>query len=262
MEGIDTTVPHSARVWNYWLGGKDNYPVDQELGEQFREVFPGIVDLARVSRAFLSRAVTYLAEEEGIRQFLDIGTGLPTLDNTHEVAQRAAPGCRIVYVDNDPLVLAHARALLTSTPQGATSYIDADLREPEAILERAGRTLDLGRPVGLIIMQILGHVSPENGDAEARDILRRLLAGLPSGSFLALNDSADTNTANVEATGEQYNESGAVPYHLRSPEQIALLFEGLEMVPPGVVPVERWRPAPPPASGDEVGVLGGIGRKP
>ncbi|MFI0349491.1 SAM-dependent methyltransferase [Actinomadura sp. 9N407] len=296
MEGIDTTVPHSARVWNYWLGGKDNFPVDQELGDQFREVFPGIVDLARFSRAFLARAVTYLVKEEGIRQFLDIGTGLPTHDNTHEVAQRAAPDSRIVYVDNDPLVLAHARALLTSTSEGATAYIDADLHQPEAILEQAGRTLNLREPVALIVIQTLGHISPENGDAEARGILRRLLDKLPPGSFLALNDSADTNQANVEATRKQYNESGAVPYHLRSPGQIVNLFEGLEMVPPGVLPIERWRPAAPVAGtsaapytepgaevsaevsaraeagigvraeagndlGGEVGVHGGVGRK-
>jgi hypothetical protein len=260
MEGIDTTVAHSARVWNYWLGGKDNYPVDQEVGDQFREVFPGIVDLARASRGFISRAVTHLATVEGVRQFLDIGTGLPTHDNTHEVAQRAAPDSRIVYVDNDPLVLAHARALLTSTSEGATAYIDADLHEPEAILDRAAATLDLTRPVGVIIVQILGHISPENGDAEARDLLRRLLDRLPSGSFLALNDSADTNEANVEATTKAYNESGAVPYHLRTPEQIARLFDGLEMVPPGVVPIERWHPTEP-HTGPESGAMGGIGRK-
>ncbi|WP_344588097.1 SAM-dependent methyltransferase [Actinomadura vinacea] len=263
MEGIDTTVPHSARVWNYWLGGKDNYPVDQELGEQFREVFPGIVDLARTSRAFLARAVTRLAAEHGVRQFLDVGTGLPTLDNTHEVAQRAAPDARIVYVDNDPLVLAHARALLTSTPAGATAYIDADLHDPEAILEQAGRTLDLTRPVALIVVQILGHIPPENEDAEARGILRRLLDGLPPGSFLALNDSATTNQANVEATTKAYNESGAVPYHLRTPEQIRRLFECVETLPPGVVPIERWHPDTPPwGAEEEVGALGGVGRKP
>jgi hypothetical protein len=263
MEGIDTTVPHSARVWNYWLGGKDNYPVDQEIGDQFRAVFPGIVDLARLSRAFLARAVTYLARERGVRQFLDVGTGLPTHDNTHEVAQRAAPDSRIVYVDDDPLVLAHARALLTSTPEGATAYIDADLHRPETILEQAGRTLNVGEPVALIVIQTLGHISPVNDDAEARGILRRLMGELPPGSFLALNDSANTNQANVEATRKAYNESGAVPYHLRDPEQIVNLFEGLEMVPPGVVPIEKWRPdAPVDEPFTEVGVYGGVGRKP
>jgi hypothetical protein len=139
---IDTSVPHSARVWNHWLGGKDNYPVDRAAGDQFREIFPEIVDAARASRGFLTRVVRFLAGEAGIRQFLDVGTGLPTVDNTHEVAQRVAPESRIVYVDNDPLVLTHARALLTSTPQGATDYVDADLREPDQILAAAARTLD------------------------------------------------------------------------------------------------------------------------
>ncbi len=162
---IDTSVPHSARVWNYWLGGKDHYPVDRAAGEQFREVFPEIVNAARASRQFLTRAVRYLAGEAGIRQFLDIGTGLPTADNTHEVAQRAAPACRIVYVDNDPLVLTHARALLTSTPEGATDYVDADLREPGKIVEGAARTLDFTQPVALMLMGILGHAAD---DDEAR----------------------------------------------------------------------------------------------
>jgi hypothetical protein len=181
--GIDTTVPHSARIWNYWLGGKDNYAVDREAGDQYVKVFPGIVDVARAGRAFLARAVRYLTLEAGIRQFLDVGTGLPTVDNTHELAQRAAPASRIVYVDNDPLVLAHARALLTSTPEGVTDYIDADMRDPGAVLARAASTLDLGQPVGLMIMGVMGHI-PD--DDEAQSIVQRLLAGLPSGSYLAL----------------------------------------------------------------------------
>src|SRR6266480_5993259 len=148
--GIDTTVPHSARIWNYWLGGKDNYEVDREAGDQYVEVYPGIVDIARAGRAFLARAVRYLALEAGIRQFLDVGTGLPTVDNTHELAQRAAPDSQIVYVDNDPLVLAHARALLTSTPEGSTDYVDADMHDPAAILARAAASLDLDQPVALI----------------------------------------------------------------------------------------------------------------
>ena len=174
---IDTSVPHSARIWNYWLGGKDNYPVDREAGDRYVEIFPGIIDLARHSRAFLTRTVRFLAGEAGIRQFLDIGTGLPTVDNTHQVAQRVAPESRIVYVDNDPLVLAHARALLTSTPEGACAYIDADLREPEKILDKAAETLDFSRPIGLMLMGILGHI--EDYD-EARSIVSRLLDRLPS----------------------------------------------------------------------------------
>jgi O-methyltransferase involved in polyketide biosynthesis len=257
---IDTGVPHSARIWNYWLGGKDNYPVDRAAGEQFRDAFPGIVDVTRASRRFLTRAVRYLAGEASIRQFLDIGTGLPTADNTHQVAQRVAPDSRIVYVDNDPVVLTHARALLTSTPQGFTSYVDADLRDPDKILEAAGRTLDFTQPIALMLLGILGHVT----DDEARSIVKRLLDALPSGGYLALYDGTNTNPAGVEAQ-ERYNRSGAVPYHLRSPEQIAGFFDGLDLVEPGVVSVSRWRPDPADAAGGlpaEVDAFGGVGRKP
>ena len=256
---IDTSVPNSARIWNYWLGGKDNFPVDQAAGNQFREVFPGIVDVARTSRRFLTRAVRYLAGQAQIRQFLDIGTGLPTADNTHEVAQRIAPECRIVYVDNDPVVLVHARALLASTPEGATNYIEADLREPEKILRDAADTLDFAAPVALMLQGILGHVSD---DAEARSIVDRLVAGLPSGSYLIVCDGSNTDTANVEAQ-EGYNQSGAVPYRLRSPDQIAGFFDGLELLEPGVVSCPRWRPDP--VDGDlpaEVDAFCGVARKP
>ncbi|MDX2937417.1 SAM-dependent methyltransferase [Streptomyces ipomoeae] len=256
---IDTTVPHSARIWNYWLGGKDNYPVDQEAGDAFRAVFPGITDLARDSRAFLGRAVRFLAGEAGIRQFLDIGTGLPTADNTHEIAQRVAPEARVVYVDNDPLVLTHARALLTSTAEGATDYIDADLHDPETVLREAAKTLDLSRPVALTLMQVSGHIADYD---RARSIVGTLMDALPSGSWFAFNDSVDTNKANAEAT-RRYNESGAVPYYLRSPAELAGFFDGLELLTPGVVPLNDWRPDP--AEGDrstEVIALGGVARKP
>jgi O-methyltransferase involved in polyketide biosynthesis len=256
---IDTSVPHSARIWNYWLGGKDNYPVDRAAGDQFRAAFPGIDDVARASRRFLTRAVRFLAGEAGVRQFLDIGTGLPTADNTHQVAQAVAPESRVVYVDNDPVVLTHARALLTSSPQGATHFVDADLRDPDAIVDAAARSLDLTRPVALMLFGIMGHVTD---DGEARSILERLLAALPSGSYLALYDGTDTNPAGVEAQ-EDYNRSGALPYRLRSPRQIAGFFEGLELVEPGVVSCTRWRPDP--ADGDppaEVDAYGGVGRKP
>jgi O-methyltransferase involved in polyketide biosynthesis len=259
---INTTVPQSARIWNYWLGGKDNYPVDRAAGDQYREVFPGVVDIARASRRFLTRAVRYLTGEAGIRQFLDIGTGLPTADNTHEVAQAVAPECRIVYVDNDPLVLAHARALLGSTPAGVTDYIHADLREPDKILEAAARTLDFTQPVALMLMGILRHISDYD---EARSIVKRLLDALPSGSYLALNDGTNVISKAFEAAQQGYNESGAVPYHLRSPERIAGLFDGLELVEPGVVSCPRWRPDPAEVSGSlpaEVDAFGGVGRKP
>jgi hypothetical protein len=256
--GIDTSVPHSARIWNYWLGGKDNYAVDREAGDAYRAIFPGIIDVARTSRQFLTRAVRYLAGEAGIRQFLDIGTGLPTADNTHEVAQRVAPESRIVYVDNDPLVLAHARALLTSNPGGSIEYLDADIRNPEAILQAAAALLDFRRPVALMLMGIMGHFT----DAEAYPIVRRLLAGLPSGSYFALYDGADTDPAFNEAQ-RGYNQSGAVPYYLRSPEQFARFFDGLELVEPGVVPVPHWRPDPGSAwQAEPVYNYCGVGRKP
>ncbi len=173
--GIDTTVPHSARIWNYWLGGKDNYEVDRAAGDQFSAIYPGIVDIARADRAFLGRVVRYLAGEAGVRQFLDVGTGLPTADNTHEVAQRVAPESRVVYVDNDPLVLVHARALLTSSPEGATYYVDANMSDPEMVLREAAKWLDLTQPVGLTFMGVLGHVTDH---AEARSIVAGLVAGL------------------------------------------------------------------------------------
>jgi hypothetical protein len=256
---IDITVPHSARVWNYWLGGKDNYAVDRAAGDQYQELFPQIVDAARAGRYFLARAVRFLAGEAGVRQFLDIGTGLPTVDNTHEIAQRVAPDSRIVYVDNDPLVLAHARALLTSTPEGTTDYIDADLHDPATILSSAARTLDFSQPVGLFLIGVLGHV-PD--DDEARSIMRRLLDALPSGSYLALADSINVGDAHREAA-RRYSEGGPVAYHLRSPEQIAGFFDGLDLVEPGLVAVSRWRPEPSPFDSPNVETtLGGIGRKP
>src|SRR6266480_7062398 len=184
--GIDTTVPHSARIWNYWLGGKDNFAVDREAGDAWTATFPGIRDVARASRSFLIRSIRYLAADAGIRQFLDVGTGLPTADNTHEVAQRAAPDARIVYVDNDPLVLVHARALLTSSPEGATAYIDADLREPDKILSSPDLEgiLDLSQPIALMLVAILHFIV----DADAPyEIVADLVADLPSGSFLVMS---------------------------------------------------------------------------
>jgi hypothetical protein len=255
---IDTSVPHSARIWNYWLGGKDNYEVDRQAGDRYQEVFPQIVDAARAGRHFLARAVRHVAGEAGVRQFLDIGTGLPTVDNTHEVAQRVAPECRIVYVDNDPLVLAHAPALLTSTSQGACDYIDADMRDPRAILEAAAATLDPVRPIGVILLGVLGHVAD---DEQAFSIVRGVLDGVPPGSYLVLADSINAGERHIEA-GREYSRTGAVPYHLRTPAQIAGFFDGLEMVDPGVVPVSRWRPEPSPFPCVEVETtLAGVGRK-
>jgi len=252
---IDTTVPHSARIWNYWLGGKDNYAVDREAGDQYREIFPGITVVARTSRGFLTRAVRYLAGEAGIRQFLDIGTGLPTADNTHQVAQRVAPESKIVYVDNDPLVLAHARALLSSQPGGACEYLDADIRNPDAILDTAASLLDFDQPVALMLMGIMGHFT----DEQAYPTVARLQAGLPPGSYFALYDGADTNEA-FNTAQQGYNDSGAVPYHLRSPARLAPFFEGLELVDPGLVPVPHWRPDPG-SEAVEIYSYCGVGRK-
>ncbi|MFF8970167.1 SAM-dependent methyltransferase [Streptomyces sp. NPDC014995] len=257
---VDTSKPHSARFWNYFVGGKDNYEVDREIGDRIKEIFPGLVDVAVGSRRFLGRAVRHLAGDRGIRQFLDIGTGLPTADNTHDVAQRVAPDARIVYVDNDPVVLAHAHALLTSAPEGRTAYLDADLYDPEAVLAAAADTLDLSRPVALMILNTLGHVADLE---QARDLVRRLMAGLPSGSHLVISDSTATSEGMIAAS-EAYNASGAVPYHVREVEEIAGFFDGLELVDPGVVPVTRWRPQPGDPAGPVVHVdaYGGVGRKP
>nr|WP_240929962.1 SAM-dependent methyltransferase [Streptomyces coryli] len=257
---IDVTVPHSARIWNYWLGGKDNYEVDRQAGDEYIRVSPNVVDVARASRGFLVRSIRYLVGEAGVRQFLDVGTGLPTAQNTHEVAQAIAPESRIVYVDHDPLVLAHARALLVGTEEGATDYIDAELREPGAILAQAEKTLDFGRPIGLILSGIMGHVADLQ---EARAIVRRLLEALPSGSYLSLNDGTSTVHAEVQDAQDQYNESGAIPYTLRTPEEIAGFFDGLEIVEPGVVSCPLWRPdtgqvgTPEPQD-----AFGGVGRLP
>jgi hypothetical protein len=258
--GIDSTKPNSARMWNYLIGGKDHYPIDREVAAKQVEIYPRGIDVVRHSRAFLGRVVRYLAGEAGIRQFLDIGTGLPTHDNTHEVAQRVAPECRIVYVDNDPLVLVHARALLNSSPEGVCAYIDADVRNPGKILGGAAKTLDLNRPIGLMMLGIMGNVAD---DAEAYDVVRRLLEALPSGSYMALNDGSKV-VFHEEAVGaERYRAEAGEPYYLRTPEQIARFFDGLELVEPGVVSTSRWRPeAIPFGLPDEVDAFCGLGRKP
>jgi hypothetical protein len=258
--GIDTTVPHSARIWNYWLGGKDNFAVDRAAGDAWTATFPGMRDIARASRGFLIRSIAYLADDAGIRQFLDVGTGLPTANNTHQVAQRIAPTARVVYVDNDPLVLAHARALLTSTPEGATAYIHADLRDPDKILAEAADTLDFTKPVALILSGVLGHVVDID---QARSIVRDLLAGLPSGSYLSLNDGTSVIARDqLEQATQDYNDSGALPYVQRTPKEIASFFEGLELVEPGVVSCPRWRPDPVLGDQPELDAFGGVGRKP
>lgn len=257
---VDTTVAHSPRIWNYWLGGKDNYEIDRIVGDDFVRLYPPIVDVARSSRGFLTRAVTFLARDVGIRQFLDIGTGLPTADNTHEVAQRVAPDARVVYVDNDPVVLTHARVLLQGAHEGTTTYIDADLREPEAILATAAQTLDFDRPVALMLLNILGHIPTAE---QARSIVRSLLDGLPPGSHLAVADGTNViDTVAFEAAIQMWNDAGSLSYHLRHPDEIARYFDGLTILEPGVVSCSRWRP-----NGGGIGTVvdvdefGAVGRK-
>lgn len=262
-EPIDASIPHSARIWNYWLGGKDNYVVDREAGDQIVETFPEIVESARHDRHFLARAVRYLADEVGIRQFLDIGTGLPTVDNTHEIAQRVAPEARIVYVDNDPLVLAHAQALLTSTPEGVTDYVDADLNDPDRILREAARTLDFTQPIALTLLGIVHFILD---DDKAVAVVRQLVDALPSGSHLVISvvtDEGIANPAGLRASVEHWNQYGTPKMTIRSPQQIARHFEGLEILEPGLVSCSQWRPennpwGMPPA----VAHFGGVGRKP
>jgi hypothetical protein len=257
---IDFNTPHSARMWNYWMGGKDNYPVDRAAGDAFIKIYPDVLPLAKQSRQFLIRAVRFLAGEAGIHQFLDIGTGLPTMQNTHEVAQAVNPDSKIVYVDNDPLVLAHARALLVNTtPEGVTNYIDADFENPELIVSDARNVLNFTRPIAVMFMGVLGHVAEQS---TVRGIVSTVMAAVPSGSYLVLWDSADTSSEMNKAEGE-YEETGAVPYHLRTVDEIRSCFDGLELLEPGFLPFTHWRP-----DSIEVGTIvashgyGGVARKP
>jgi hypothetical protein len=252
---LDTSVPHTARIWNYILGGKDNFAADRAVGDLVLATQPALAENARLSRKFLIRAVRYLAGEAGVRQFLDIGTGLPTANNTHEVAQEVAPDSRIVYVDNDPLVLAHARALLTSRPEGVTDYLDADMHDVDLVLREAARTLDFSKPVAVLFMGVLGHI--EN-DAEAQGIVKKVLDATPSGSYLAMYDGTD-RTPEVVESARVWNESAALKYHLRSEERMRVFFDGLELVEPGFVSVTRWRPD---TDEPEIDQFGAVGRKP
>ncbi|MFI8191546.1 SAM-dependent methyltransferase [Streptomyces sp. NPDC085946] len=258
---IRTDQPHTARIWNYWLGGKDNYEVDQQAGEQIRALHPGIGEYARADRQFLGRAVEYLVTDCGIRQFLDIGTGLPTADNTHEVAQRLAPDSRVVYVDNDPIVLAHAEALLYSTAQGRTAYLDEDLRNVDTILEQARETLDLSRPVALILLGVVIFIED---DEEAHGIVRRLMDALPSGSHLVLSHTITRpDLPDVDAAVAFWNEHGTPRLTQRTPDAVRRFFDGLDLLEPGVVSCNRWRPSDGGAEpAEEVAMFGGVARKP
>ncbi|MGW0825562.1 SAM-dependent methyltransferase [Streptomyces sp. NPDC002845] len=242
---IDSTKAHPARVYDVFLGGKDNYQVDRAAAAAALAANPrGYLDV-RHNRDFMRRAVTRLAEEDGIRQFLDIGTGLPTAENVHQIAQRINPGSRVVYVDHDPVVLAHARALLTSGPEGRTDYIDADFREPAQILEQAGKTLDLDEPVALVLVAVLHFIE----DEVAYPVVRELMDALPSGSRLVISHiTEDLNAENIRAVQRTYTERGFT-FVLRSKDEVGRFFTeaaGVELGEPGVVPVHHWFPSPAP----------------
>jgi hypothetical protein len=260
---IDTTRAHTARIYDYYLGGENHFAADRETAAKLSLDWPGVATAAREQRAFLGRAVRYLAADAGVRQFLDIGTGLPTTNNVHEVAQAADPSTRVVYVDNDPLVLAHARALLTSTPAGRTAYIHVDLRDPELILshESTRSTLDFGQPIALMLVGIL-HFFPD--EARPAEVIATLLDALPAGSYLvATHITAEHDPEGVGASQRTSRGSGVFAQFRDAANFARLAFSGLDLVPPGVVPLPEWRPdsdAPRPAAA-EVSTYGGVARK-
>jgi trans-aconitate methyltransferase len=257
---FDISVAHQARIYDYWLGGKDNFAADRKAAEAAAAAYPGVVSGSRANRQFLARTVTALAREHGIRQFLDIGTGIPSANNTHQVAQQVAPDARIVYVDNDPIVLSHAQALLTSGPRGATQYVHGDARQPGPIIEAAAGTLDFGRPIALILIGVL-HLIQDGEDPWG--LVASLVSRLPAGSYLAISHPAiDIAPGQAEAQ-RRYNERVSTPQTLRDRAQVARFFEGLELVEPGLVHVHAWRPgelddAPP----DATSAWGAVARKP
>lgn len=260
---IDTTVPQSARVYDYLLGGKDNFAPDRAVGGALMQAVPALPRMVRAQREFLARAVEFLVAEAGIRQFLDIGTGIPSANNVHEVAQRIAPETRVVYVDNDPIVLAHARALMPITSAGETAFIQADLREPKAILAdpTLRSTIDLTQPVALMLVGILMHL---HDDEKPYEIVATLLEGLPSGSYLTLtHPSADFDQSGMTALAGAA-EQGGIPYVPRSRADVERFSNGLELVEPGVVPILGWRPDPGAEDVDVNSVYGwaSVARKP
>ena len=254
---FDPSVPHPARVYDYWLGGKDHFPADRRAAEQVILERPQVVAGARANRAFLARAVRYLAAERGVCQFLDIGTGLPSTGNTLQVAQSTTPAARVVYVDNDPLVLVHARALLTSAAQGRCDYIDADLRDPEGIIAQAAATLDFTQPIAVLLLAVLHFLDDATDPA---GIVTRLTGALPPGSYLAVSHlTADLAPDQVSAAATAYNTASPVRVTARTHAQVTSLFGGLPLLPPGVVPVSEWRPAPG-AVPQPCDVYGGVAR--
>jgi S-adenosyl methyltransferase len=256
---FDTSVPHPARVYDYWLGGKDNFEIDRKVAEATTAAAPGVPQGARDNRAFLGRAVRFITDQ-GVRQFLDIGTGIPTQGNVHEVAQSIAPDTRVVYVDNDPIVMAHARALLRGSPEGKTVYIEADLREPDTILEHPDTraTIDFTRPIGLIIVGTLMFIKDSD---DPFGLVKRFTHPLPSGSYLAVSHvTADFNPEEMAASARAYNK-GPTPFTPRTGAQIARFFEGFDLVEPGMVRIFEWRPDEEPATRISAGAYGVVGVK-
>ena len=259
MPDFDTSVPHIARVYDYWLGGKDNFAADRVMGERTLQAYPNLVFSVRANRAFLARTVRFLAGQ-GIRQFLDIGTGIPTANNTHEVAQRIAPSSRIVYVDNDPIVLSHAKALLKSSPEGACAYIDADLRDPDTILADAAKTLDFSQPVAVMLIAVMHFVGD---DAQASAIIRRLTDACVPGSFVVISHvGGDIDAKQQGEMVRRLNQSVAEKATMRDHAGVTRLFAGLELLEPGVVRVSDWRPDSDLEAARPTGLWGGVARKP
>jgi SAM-dependent methyltransferase len=259
LSEIDTSVAHIARVYDYWLGGKDNFAPDRAAAEAAMREDPHVVEGVRGNRAFLARAVRYLVGQAGVRQFLDIGTGIPAADNTHEVAQAMARECRVVYVDNDPIVLSHARALLTSGTKGATAYLDEDLRNVAELIRSASGTLDLTRPVAVMLIGIL-HCIPDEDDPAG--IVRQLMDAVPPGSYLAISHPAnDINSPGVRKLASRLNELMPMKLRFRSQAEVAALFDGLELVEPGVVRIPKWRPDSDADLANPATVWGGVARK-
>jgi trans-aconitate methyltransferase len=259
---FDTSVAHIARVYDYWLGGKDNYAADREAGDDTLQGYPDMLSSVRANRAFLRRAVRHLAAQEGIRQFLDVGTGLPSADNTHEVAQAVAPDSRVVYVDNDPVVLAHARALLTSGPDGATGYLDADARDVGTILAEAEALLDFSQPVGVMLVAVLQFIEDKD---DPYGIVTRLMDAMPPGSFVVISHPPNDMQQRAPGLAEALAKLSRIMVQRvtpRSREQVARFFDGLDLIEPGVVPIQEWRPDSDAEAAARAGMWGGVGRKP
>jgi hypothetical protein len=260
MPEIDTSVAHIARIQDYWLGGKDHFAADRLAGDEAIEALPDMVSSVRNTRAFLGRAVRYLGAGAGISQFLDIGTGIPTAANTHEVAQEITPSARIVYVDNDPMVLNHARALLTSHPAGVTSYVDADARDPELILDEAAGLLDFAKPVGVIFMAVLQFIPDE---ADPWSIVKTIMDAVPSGSYLVISHPAsDIQATAMAGMATRLNKVMAQQVRPRSRDEVARFFDGLELVEPGIIRCPEWRPDDPADASGKSTMWGGVARKP